>query len=204
MPVRQVFPVGPVENRIQANALQRHATLFAAQGRSADIVQPGHPALADMACFGDEHRPLVAPRQLVEHVRQIAAPRVFQVPVQPVVRWVFPLVAVVIVDGRDVEVAGRTAQARLQVATQHVPCLELQPRQVACLVMAIRRFGLGHGDVDQGIGVNHARCRQDRPQRIAALHDRADQIALEVESVRACIRRVRVHQVRLRDSPAEK
>ena len=92
----------------------------ALQRRRADVVQPGHPALADMSCFRHEHRSLVAARQLVEHVHQIAALRVFQMPVQPVVRWAFLLVAVVVVDGRYVEVAARTAQAGLQVAMQHV------------------------------------------------------------------------------------
>ena len=35
--------------------------------------------------------------------------------------------------------------------------------QATCLVMAICQLGLGLGDVDQWIGMNHARRRQDQP-----------------------------------------
>ena len=57
MPV--VVPSGVIQNRVQADAVQRNATLHGRKRLVRDVSQPSRTVVIFCACFGDEHRPLV-------------------------------------------------------------------------------------------------------------------------------------------------
>jgi hypothetical protein len=136
--------------------LHRHARVAAAQRGGGDVVEPRRPAVAHVAGLGDEQRPFVAPVHLGEDVGRVAPARVAQVPVQPRVARVLPLVAVVIVEAQHVEVARRAAQRRLgrPHSMSHAwYCSAASAAACASNASA----GLGGHHVDHGVGVHDAR-----------------------------------------------
>jgi hypothetical protein len=110
VPAACVFPVGAVDQRVHADAFERHARGAAAQGGRGHLVDPLRAAVAHVPGFRNEHGPLVAPPRIAEHRGEVTPPRIAQVPEEPLVARVLPLVAVVIVDAQHVEVARRAAQ----------------------------------------------------------------------------------------------
>jgi hypothetical protein len=187
LPGRGLVPIGPFDQRVHAHALHRHARVAAAQRGGRDVVEPRRPAVPHVAGLGDEQRPFVAPVHLGEDVGRVAPARLAQVPVQPRVARVLPLVAVVIVEAQHVEVARCAAQRRLGAAAQHVPRLVLLGHQRGGLRLERLVAGLGGHHVNHGVGVHDARVRADAPECIAAAQCRMHQPALQVEAARGGI-----------------
>ena len=177
MPVRGIFPIGAVDDGINTDAMQIGAMLHGKQGLCGGFTYPGAAAAADMAGFSDQHRPPVAPPHFQQQLVQRHAARFAQVPPQAQVAAAFPLVAVVVVQADQIQVARRAAQRRFATAAQHVPGLELRFAPGGRLRDPVGTAGR-RGDMDQRVALQHARARIDAPDRLAAGDGGAHQLAL--------------------------
>ena len=171
MPVRGVAPVGPVDQRIQAQAVNRHTGSACAAHFVRHLIQPRRAAIAEVAGLGDDQRALVALPRRSEQRCQGGATRVAQVPPEALVAGHLPLAVVIVVHANQVERAGIAAELRFGPPGQHVPGLPL--------VAADLGGGGGKvGPVDEGDGRHHMHQRLDMQEaraRINAAHrlDRA-------------------------------
>ena len=93
---------------------------------AGDFAHPVRAAHAGMAGFRNDQRALIAPAHGIEQLRQRGAARIVELPAQRPLRAEFPLVAPVIIDADDIEVARTAAEFRARAAAQHVPRFELQ------------------------------------------------------------------------------
>ncbi len=163
-----VVPTEVVEDRIEAQALDRHAVLVTRLGDFlGHIVQP--------------HRAVVAlgARLRYEHGAAVALVHLEQRLVLPVAKEhgsavVDPLVVVVIVDADDIDVVGPAPQLRGAAAGDHVEGLEL-PLVMVGGDAPVLLAGRSGNDVDERFGEGDAGARID----IADRFDRGDGAAYE-------------------------
>ena len=202
VPVAGIIPVGPVDDGVDADTAQRRAMLHGQRRLGRHLAYPGAAPAAHMAGFRQQQGPPVARLHFEQQLVQRHAARLAQVPPQAQVAAAFPLVAVVIVQADQIQVARRAAQFRRLPAAQHVPGFELRGtpgRRLRGPVRASRR----RDDMDQRVALQQARLRTDGADGIAAGDAGAHQLAL------AFVARVRpVHVQALehvhRQSPAGK
>src|SRR3954449_3077685 len=105
-----IIPPRIVEDRIEADTLDRDAALNGAVNFGAHVVKPGRTARAFGAGFSDQDRSPIA----LVHFRQHVAER----PIGVMPHWarrpaMIPLVVGVIIDADDVDELGRPAEFRL-------------------------------------------------------------------------------------------
>src|SRR5437868_2318380 len=105
MPVLGIFPIGAIENRIQANAGDGQAVPTGAGDLVGNFANPFAAAATDMAGFGDKQRAAVTLVGFAQQLMQRTAALVAQMPLQSFVGGVFPLAGVVMIDTDDVEIA---------------------------------------------------------------------------------------------------
>ena len=177
MPVAGIVPVGTVDHGIDADAAQRGTMLDGQRRLDGHVAYPGAAPAAHVARFGQQQRPLVARLHFQQQLVQGHAARFAQVPPQAQVAAAFPLVAVVIVQADQVQVARRAAQFRRLPAAQHVPRLELRGTPGGRLRNPVRASGR-RGHVDQGIALQEARLRADGTDGVATGHGGAHQLPL--------------------------
>ena len=137
--------------------MYRHALPQAQANFWRHVVKPLPTPLTPMAGFDNKHGAAIALPDLThEFVKRLAA-HIAQVPMRRRANWQLPLVAVVIIQPDDVQVARRAAQLRLNTAAQHVPGLE---RGIGfCtddFVKLSGRLSRGHY-MDQRVAVHEAR-----------------------------------------------
>ena len=189
VPVGRVVPVGPVDQRVQADAADRDRRGARARHFVGDLVQPGGSPTADVSGLGQDHRPAVAPPGVVEQGRERLPTRVAQVPPEALLGADFPLPAGVVVDAEQVECGRRAAERRFGEATQQVPGLPLVRAHRVGERLQVGAVGR-RDDVDDRLDVEEARAPVDRAHRVDAGQRRADQPALDVVAARggACRR----------------
>src|SRR3954452_7817946 len=168
--VALVLPARVLEDRVDADPLDRHAGRERGADLLGDVVEPGRPAAALAPGLGHQDRPAEARvgvgQELRERLVVVVAERdgrAAQV----------PLVVAVVVDAQDVEVLGPAAQLRLLAAGQHVPGLELR------LVVAAAH------DVDQRVDLDEAGARVDAADRLDRGDRGADELPLQLAAAAA-------------------
>src|SRR5690606_31015001 len=116
VPTLRVFPVGPVDHGVEAEAMERYAPRAAADRRRRDVVEPLDAALAEMTRLGDQHGASIASPDFIGEVLEGQASGVAQVPVQACIGLELPLVVVVVVQAEQVEVTWGATEFRFEAA----------------------------------------------------------------------------------------
>ena len=115
-----------------------------------------------MAGLGDKDRAAITFAYSGQHFGERHTPRIFQMPVEPIVSEILPLIRVVIVHAEYVEIFGVAAKPGFGAAA-HVPRLELR---LALRSSGGREIGTCRrsDDVNDWIDVNDARSGFDIPE----------------------------------------
>ena len=156
MPDGVVVPVGPVDDRVQADAVDRDAGVASARDLVGDVLHPGGAAAADMARLGHHQRAPVAHPGLAQQHRQRHAARIAEVPGQAFPGAELPLARVVVIDPEEVEGGAMASELGQERAGDHVPGLPLVCGDLGGAGHEMRCVGRW-GDVDQGFDVEEAR-----------------------------------------------
>ncbi len=155
--------------------MQRDAVIARTDGFSRQFLDPGAAPAADVTGFRKQNGTSIPLLDLVQETMQRHPPRIAQVPPQSLVGIELPLIAVVIIDADQVEVARRAAQLRRDPTAQHVPRLELRLCAGCSSVVQIGTIA-GCNDMDDRIAMKDARMRVGFPDGIAARDRRAHQL----------------------------
>src|SRR4051812_16318187 len=99
MPV--VIPPGMIEDRIKADAVDRHAGCDGCTHFACDIREPLRPILIFRSCFRDEKRELIA---MVDFRQYVSKGPVLRLAAPYGVAMIPPLIAIVVVDADYVEI----------------------------------------------------------------------------------------------------
>ena len=185
VPISGVLPVGPVDQRVQAQALHWHSGCTRLPHFGGDVVQPGRAANADMAGLGHHQRPAIALPGLGQQAGERSPAGVAPEPVQPRFGQRFPLAAVVVVHAQQVQAVGAAAQVGFQAAAQQVPGLPLPAAHHVGLCLQVGPVGRGH-HVHQRLHVQEAGTRVNLPHGLHGSQRRAYQAALDDVATGAC------------------
>ena len=176
-----VVPAEVVGDRIEADALDRHAAGAGAPDLGGDHAQPGRAGVALGAGLGDQDRAAGAGVELEEQVGERAVERVVGADRRAAVD---PLVGRVVVGADDVEEAGLPADLRPEPPGDQVGGLELGV--VPALGLPARAAGGGVVvDGDQRLAVDEAGARVDVAERVHRGDGGAGELDLELEAAAA-------------------
>src|SRR4051812_42398694 len=107
MPWRQEIPVGPVNNRVPANAPERYSLKQDDEAFSPYLLYPLWTVFPAVARLGQDHRPLVFRVSLLQQQAQLFSALQFRIaPVEPLIVRKEPLVCFIIIKSEDVEIFG--------------------------------------------------------------------------------------------------
>src|SRR5215207_3957702 len=173
--VAVVVPARIVENRIQADPLDRHALPPRLPHLLGEPAQPAGARLVLGAGLGHHQRPAVTLPGLAQDRPERTVAGIVPRQRGPVED---PLVVRVVVDPDDVEVPLVAAELRPELARDHVPGLELG------LPVPLGEgpvLGAGPHDVDDRIAVEDARPGIDAPQGVDRRETLPHELCLELE-----------------------
>ena len=99
-----MIPIGPVDDRVQANAPERNTTFYHSRALIGHEPNPGGPVDAGMTCFGEGDGAFVTTVGFEEQTSEGSPARIvaFVQAGQKLVRWYYPLVVVIIIEPKNV------------------------------------------------------------------------------------------------------
>src|SRR5207247_1749560 len=127
VPMRVVFPVEAVEDRIETDSFERDTAFARQEALAGDFFEPGGAADAVMAGLGNDHGAPIARVDFRQEVVERNPARVVGagVPVQLSSAGDLPLIGGVEIDTDDIEVALGAAELGSCATRDHVPGFEL-------------------------------------------------------------------------------
>src|SRR6188508_526658 len=123
MPVGRIIPFESIDNRVEADAFERHASLGGDDHFVGELAYPRGSPRSDVARLADDDRALIAfigaLEQTVEgHPATVSG---LDMPVDLLPAGHFPLIVVVEVHAEDIQIALAAAQLWSHAAGDHVP-----------------------------------------------------------------------------------
>jgi hypothetical protein len=148
VPVVRIVPIRPVDHRVETDPVNRYSGLERRANLGHDLPDPRGAPTAEVTRFSKhEWSPEASPhpaQELMQRYPPLIAGVIL--PPQPLTSEL-PLIRVIVVEAENVEIAGITAQRRLERSTQELQRLELRPGRCA-------GGGGEFGTADRGDDVN--------------------------------------------------
>src|ERR687886_472127 len=170
-----VDPARIIRNGIQADPLDRDASLNRGTDFASNVAQPGSPGLGLRTGLGHKDWPLVASVDLSQNLTERAVQGMAQLN-GPTAEE--PLVIRIIVDAQDVQILRLAAEPWPQPACQHVPRLKLGAAIRLGRLPVARMIGAGD-DVNDRIHLHDPRLRVHAPDRLDGGDRRTHELLLQ-------------------------